>query len=180
MNYIIFDLEATCWEEKHKHVSEIIEIGAIKVNENKEIVGEFNAFIKPVVQPQLSDFCMKLTSIEQSDVDSAKRFPDVIDEFKKWIGVGNSDYYLCSWGFYDKKQLITDSELHNVPADWLERHISVKHQHQVLKNLEKSVGLGRAIKLEDMEFEGIAHRGIDDARNITKIFIKYFELWKFE
>jgi 3'-5' exoribonuclease 1 len=127
MNYIIFDLEATCWEDKHKHVSEIIEIGAIKINENKEIVDEFNLFIKPVLQPQLSDFCMKLTSIEQSDVDNAKRFPEVIEEFKKWIGVENNNYNLCSWGFYDKKQLITDSELHNVPIDWLERHISVKH-----------------------------------------------------
>ena len=180
MNYIIFDLEATCWEEKHKHVSEIIEIGALKVNNKEEIVDEFNAFVKPVLQPKLSDFCKKLTSIEQSDVDSAKRFPDVLEDYKKWIGVGEVDYYLCSWGFYDKKQLTTDSELHNINTDWLNRHISVKHQHQILTNLTKSVGLGRAIHLEDLEFEGTPHRGIDDARNITKIFLKYFGLWKFE
>lgn len=180
MDYIIFDLEATCWEEKHKHVSEIIEIGAVKINQNKAIVGEFNAFVKPVLQPRLSEFCMKLTSIEQADVDNAKRFPEVINEFKEWIGTNKNDYCLCSWGFYDKKQLITDSELHNIPTNWLEKHISVKHQHQILTNLNKSVGLGRAIRLENLDFEGIPHRGIDDARNIAKIFLKYFGLWKIE
>jgi 3'-5' exoribonuclease 1 len=180
MNYIIFDLEATCWEEKHKHVSEIIEIGAVKISEKKSVIDEFSAFIKPVLQPVLSDFCKKLTSIDQPDVDKAKRFPDVIEEFKKWIGVNENSYFLCSWGFYDKKQLIKDSELHNLPADWLENHISIKHQHQILTNLSKSIGLGIALQLEGLEFEGVPHRGIDDARNIAKIFIKYFELWKFK
>ncbi len=180
MKYIIFDLEATCWEEKHRHVSEIIEIGALKINNNKEIVDEFNAFIKPILQPQLSEFCKKLTSIEQSDVDNAKDFRDVIDKFKKWIGVGEEEYQLCSWGFYDKKHLIIDSKLHNLNGDWLEKHMSVKHQHQMLKNLSKSAGLDYAIKFEDLEFEGKHHRGIDDARNIAKIFLKYFGLWKFE
>ena len=180
MNYIVFDLEATCWEEKHKHVSEIIEIGAVKINEKKQIVDEFNAFIKPVLQPKLSDFCKQLTSIEQSDVDDAQRFTDVVENFKNWIGIPGNDYFLCSWGFYDKKQLIKDSELHNLPTTWLEKHISVKHQHQILANLDKSVGLGRALKLENLEFDGIPHRGIDDARNIAKIFLKYFELWKFK
>jgi 3'-5' exoribonuclease 1 len=180
MNYIIFDLEATCWQEKHKHVSEIIEIGAVKIDNSKQIIDEFNAFIKPVLQPQLSEFCKNLTSIEQSDVDRAQRFPDVIENYKKWIAVEEKEYYLCSWGFYDKKQLITDSELHNIGTDWLNKHISVKHQHQILSNLSKSIGLGNALKHENLEFDGIPHRGIDDARNIAKIFLKYFELWKFE
>ena len=41
MKYIIVDLEATCWENKdQKKINEIIEIGAVCINENKEIESE--------------------------------------------------------------------------------------------------------------------------------------------
>ena len=36
MNYIIFDLEATCWEHDRNRINEIIEIGAVKLNERLE------------------------------------------------------------------------------------------------------------------------------------------------
>ena len=178
MNYIIFDLEATCWEEKDKYQSEIIEIGAVKIDDNKQITDEFNAFIKPVLHPELSEFCTKLTSINQPLVDDASGFSHVISDLKKWIGPEN-EYWLCSWGFYDKKQLTSDCNLHKISLDWLNNHISVKHQHAYLKKIKRPLGLGTALKLEGMEFEGTPHRGIDDARNIAKIFLKYFEYWKF-
>lgn len=179
MNFIIFDLEATCWPDK-SHTSEIIEIGAVKINENKEIVDEFCHFIKPILNPVLSDFCTELTSIEQKCIDNAEGFPSVINEFKDWIGVSNNDYYLCSWGFYDRKQLIQDSKLHLIDFNWVHKHISIKHQHQKINGLKRPIGLGNAIDFEDMKFEGTAHRGIDDARNIAKIFIRYFGEWEYD
>jgi 3'-5' exoribonuclease 1 len=178
MNYIILDLEATCWPEKGKYLSEIIEIGAVKVNDNQQIVDEFDAFIKPVLQPELSEFCTKFTSIKQDQIDKAQGFPIVIEQFKNWIELKN-DYFLCSWGFYDKKQLIADSNLHKVDTLWIKNHMSIKHQHAGLKKLKHPVGLGYALGLEEMKFEGKAHRGIDDARNIARIFLKYFGDWKY-
>lgn len=75
MNYIIFDLEATCWENDHKRQNEIIEIGAVKLNEGLKTVSDFQIFVKPALSPQLSDFCKRLTSISQADVDAAVYFP---------------------------------------------------------------------------------------------------------
>ena len=46
MNYIILDLEATCWENNRSLQNEIIEIGAVKVNTNGEVISEFCEFIK--------------------------------------------------------------------------------------------------------------------------------------
>lgn len=71
MNYIIFDLEATCWENDRTKQNEIIEIGAVKLDENLAVIGEFQTFIKPKLNPILSDFCKKLTSISQEEVDQA-------------------------------------------------------------------------------------------------------------
>jgi len=71
MNYIIFDLEATCWDQWEKNDNETIEIGAVKVSDSKEIIDEFETFIQPIKYPKLSKCCKDLTSIEQSDVDAA-------------------------------------------------------------------------------------------------------------
>lgn len=178
-HYIILDLEATCWNEKGlKRKNEIIEIGALRFDAAGEPTGEFSRFVRPVLFPELSDFCRQLTSISQADVDQALPFPEVIRQFKDWAGVGTEPYLLCSWGFYDRNQLASDCALHHLDATWLEPHISLKHQHQTIRGLTKPMGMAGALWLEGLTLEGIHHRGIDDARNIAKIFRKYLNHWK--
>ena len=58
VNYIIFDLEATCWLGRPpKGYNEIIEIGAVKINQYGEETGRFESFVKPTVNRKLSGFC---------------------------------------------------------------------------------------------------------------------------
>lgn len=179
MNYIILDLEATCWQDRSiKHQSEIIEIGAVKINERKEVIGEFNAFVKPKLHPELSDFCTELTTIEQEDIDDANEFEVVITNFWDWIDL-DEEYLLCSWGFYDRSQFKKDCELNQMDTAWLKHHISLKHQYGSIKNLKRPIGMGGALRNENIPLEGTHHRGIDDARNISKIFLAYFESWKY-
>ena len=177
MNYIIFDLEASCWLGRPPHgINEVIEIGAVKVNDYNEVVSIFNKFIKPTVNPILSDFCTRLTSITQSDVDRSKTFPFIIQEFMDWIGI-EEDFVLISWGKYDKQQLVQDCELHKMETEWLEHHFNLKPAYRALKDLKDEPGLKKAVKLEGFEFTGIHHRAISDAENTAKIFIKYFKEW---
>lgn len=180
MRFIIFDLEATCWDQWEKKDNETIEIGAVMVNENKQIISEYVQFIKPTKYPILSDFCKNLTSIRQEDVDHAPLFPVAIEDFKSWIGVDGQDYVLCSWGFYDRKQFESDSALHHLDTSWIQNHISLKHQHGQIRHLKRAIGMQNALELEGFRLDGTHHRGIDDARNITKIFLKYFESWEFD
>jgi 3'-5' exoribonuclease 1 len=177
LNYIIFDLEASCWLGRPPHgINEVIEIGAVKVNDYNEVVSIFNKFIKPTVNPILSDFCTRLTSITQSDVDRSKTFPFIIQEFMDWISI-DEDFVLISWGKYDKQQLIQDCELHKMETEWLEHHFNLKPAYRALKDLKDEPGLKKAVKLEGFEFTGIHHRAISDAENTAKIFIKYFKEW---
>ena len=178
MNYIILDLEATCWKDSSNNKqNEIIEIGALKIDQNGNTVSKFSEFIKPKLNPELSDFCKELTTIEQADIDSAEPYNIVIDRFKKWINI-KEEYILCSWGFYDKKQFAKDCELHGTDKNWLTNHISLKHQYADIKKLRKPVGMGNALKKEGLKLDGTHHRGIDDARNIAKIFTANFNKWK--
>jgi 3'-5' exoribonuclease 1 len=179
MNYIILDLEATCWETKKVSPNEIIEIGAVCINPEKQLVGEFCSFVKPSINPLLSEFCTQLTSITQENVDAAPLFPEAVAAFQSWILSFGNDYLLCSWGYYDQTQLIQDCKAHNIAIDWLDAHISIKHQYSKIKNT-RSLGMKAALAREELTLEGTHHRGIDDAKNIVNIFLKLWGQWKLD
>lgn len=180
MNFIVFDLEATCWLGRPpKGVNEIIEIGAIKVNRYGEVVSEFNKFVKPIVNPVLSGFCKRLTSISQENVNQARTFDRVMNAFKDWVFEDGDEYTLCSWGRFDKQLLINDCVLHKLEHDWLEYHIDTKEQYHRFKKMSKHGGLKATVKKEGFEFDGVPHRAISDAVNLGKIFIKYLEEWQY-
>jgi 3'-5' exoribonuclease 1 len=183
MNFIIYDLEATCWETKSESngkMQEVIEIGALKINEEGEILSRFESFVRPTTYPQLSDFCTRLTTITQVDINQADTFPVVIEDFWDWIGLTeNEEYLLCSWGFFDKKAFVKNCQLHDLESSWANEHISIKHQYPRIKGIAYAIGLHKAVEREGFEFEGAHHRGIDDAINLAKIFIKYLHLWHY-
>ncbi len=180
MDFIVFDLEATCWLGRPPQgITEIIEIGAVKYNGYGENLGTFNKFIKPTVNPTLSPFCTRLTSITQENVDRAQTFDRVIEDFMDWIDIYTDDYLLCSWGKFDKTLLQNDCILHKVEFEWLESHIDVKKQFRTYKRSKDEYGLKKSLRLEGLEFDGTPHRAISDAENLGKIFCKYLDIWQY-
>lgn len=182
MNYIIYDLEATCWPNEYEargKKQEIIEIGALKIDNEGHIDSRFESFVRPVYHPTLSSFCQELTSISQIDVNQADKFPEVIEDFQDWIGLfDEEEYLLCSWGFFDRSALIKNCKFHGMESDWAKKHISLKDQYPRIKNTGRAVGLKKAVETEGFDFEGVHHRAISDAENLAKIFIRYLPLWR--
>ena len=66
MNYIVFDLEATCEDPMidPDFDKEIIEIGAVKIK-NGKIKDTFDVFVKPIKKPILTDFCKILLTFRK-------------------------------------------------------------------------------------------------------------------
>ncbi len=169
MRYIIVDLEATCWENVRNYERmETIEIGAVELLEARSPHGrEFGRFIRPVVEPQLSDFCKQLTTIRQCDVDCAETFPSVFRDFVAWIG--DESFKLCSWGGYDLTQFRTDCKRHGMPLPTsFDAHINLKKEFANVFRT-KVCGMERALVHAGIPLDGTHHRGIDDARNIAKL-----------
>ena len=171
MQYIVVDLEATCWVDRsarRRNQMEIIEIGAVCLDADLEVVDEFDSFVRPVVNPQLSDFCTELTSITQADVDRADRFGVVFERFLTWIG--EEPHRVCSWGAYDLDQFRLDCRRFGVllPAWFEDTHINLKEEFALWRGV-KRCGMAKALKQLNLPLEGVHHRGIDDARNIARI-----------
>lgn len=172
MRYIVVDLEATCWQGGNvREQMEIIEIGAVILESSTgPISQEFTSFVKPVVAPQLSDFCLRLTSIRQEDVDKADTFKTVFPRFRDWIGT--QQFFLCSWGDYDLNQLRIDCQRTAIPFPGsFSRHINLKQKFAILKKI-KPCGMRKALHIVGLKLEGTHHRAIDDARNIAKIAVQ--------
>ncbi len=169
---VIVDVEATCCDlgSIPRHEMEIIEIGAVAVRaDSGEVVMEFQAFVHPVRHPQLTDFCRKLTSISQDDVDRADYYHAVMASLRHWLAhVENHDF--CSWGFYDRKQFEQDCEYHGIAYPFAGRHRNLKIEFANAMGFKKKFGVSGALKKLGIEFDGRPHRGIDDARNIARIF----------
>ena len=74
---LIIDLEATCTDDGSiaPEQMEIIEIGACWATDEGSVVDEFQAFVRPMERPELTEFCRQLTHISQADVDAAELFP---------------------------------------------------------------------------------------------------------
>ncbi len=169
MRFVIVDLEATCWQGGRKQrPSEVIEIGAVVFDgETGQVVSEFSRFVRPVLEPVLSEFCIALTTIEQPDVDGARSFAEVFAAFVDWIGP--APFVLCSWGAYDYQQLQLDCRRNGVVfPDTFEHYVDLKQFFADVWGVAPC-GMVRALELLGLPQEGTHHRGIDDARNIARV-----------
>ncbi len=174
--YLVVDLEATCCDQKtiSRQEMEIIEIGAVMVDSNTlESVSEFEIFIRPSRNSQLTPFCTKLTSITQADVDQAMDFKYAIEQFKSWM-YQYDNFVFCSWGDYDKSQFVQDCKFHQVAYPFTSEHINIKKLFSTNQNLSKKFGMAGALKMAGIELQGRHHRGIDDARNMVNLLSYIF------
>ena len=175
--YIIIDFEATCTDsdEFPRDEMEIIEWGVVAVDGKILLpVGEFQSFARPVRNPVLTEFCKRLTNISQNDVGNAPLFPETLMKFSDWLS--QYDYPIfCSWGNYDKNQLVKDCSYHQLEYPFkTDYHVNLKKRFSQKMGL-KNPSMDKALRITDTELTGEHHRGIDDARNIAKLMPLIFK-----
>jgi 3'-5' exoribonuclease 1 len=148
---------------------ETIEVGLVVINlETLEIVDEFQRFIRPQINPILSDFCKKLTSIQQGDVDSAGTYVEVGQVLGAFIARYPNAAW-ASWGAYDARQLERDSGFAKCPSLLAGlQHFNVRKWHKGLYDNQQQ-GLKQTVEAMGLVLQGTYHRGIDDANNVASI-----------
>ncbi|MEK7952120.1 3'-5' exonuclease [Luteolibacter soli] len=168
----IVDFEATCCDQQTfpREEMEIIEIGSVAVNAiTGDLISEFSTFIRPVRNPALTGFCKSLTTITQDEVDAAPAFPEALAAFAAWLARFERPVF-CSWGDYDRKQLEKDCQFHGQPFPFTNGHRNLKAEFSSAIASPKRFGLGQALHRLGLTFTGTPHRGIDDAKNIARVY----------
>jgi inhibitor of KinA sporulation pathway (predicted exonuclease) len=168
--FLVIDLEATCDSDGQmpREETEIIEIGAVLVDATTLApLGEWQTFVRPLGHAVLTPFCKQLTSITQADVDAAPTFPVAMQGLARFVH--GHDALFCSWGEYDRNQFRRDGARHGVRAPLGKDHLNLKERFTRVAGDGKKLGVGQALGRVGLRFEGTAHRGIDDARNIARL-----------
>ena len=185
MNYIVYDLEfnqkpqdfkADQYYKSHSLPFEIIQIGALKLNEKLETLTNFNALIKPNVYPKIHPFVEKLTGIDNRAVSLSKSFTQVYDEFIDFIC--DEDTVLCIWGSADIRELIKNIEFYNLSAAAISKsYIDIqKYASEYFEAPKDSrISLKTAINLFNLPIIGEFHDAFNDAYYTAEVFKCIFD-----
>lgn len=116
MNYIVFDLEWNQNPDGRRHPDsrlpfEIIEIGAVKLNEKREIVDTFQCLIKPKVYHWIHDSIHEVIHVDYHELEKGIPFPRAIRRFLEWCG---EEYRFFTWGDQDVMELQRNMKYYNL------------------------------------------------------------------
>lgn len=116
MNYIVFDLEWNQGGEFEEQLLdtipfEVIEIGAVKLDQNMKVIDRFQRLIKPVVYHKMHYIAKKMLGLSIEQLEKEDLFVDILPEFLKWCG---NDYIFCSWGPLDLIELQRNMRYHKL------------------------------------------------------------------
>ena len=175
-NYIVLDLEWNQSSEKAEENAEIpfeiLEIGAVKLNDRKEIVDTFMSYVKPQVYLKMHHMTQKVIHLKMEELKDADTFPIVWERFLKWCG---EDYIFCTWGTLDLTELQYNIRYHKLPplSDGPIAYLDV----QKLFSLEKEDGKSRraleyAVDFMKLEKDDRFHRADSDAYYTAEILSK--------
>ncbi|MDO4296788.1 MAG: 3'-5' exonuclease [bacterium] len=176
MNYIVIDLEWNQGAVKEQvdpaMPFEIIEIGALKLNEQFRMVSQFNYLIKPKKYKKIHHKTEELTHISTQELNMHGRdFKKVIQEFFNWCG---KDYIFCTWGTMDLTELERNIRFYGLHIPFpkpllyydLQRCYSVLH-----RNGTEKIALDMAVDELGLSKKRPFHRAKDDAYYTARVML---------
>ncbi|TGE33689.1 3'-5' exonuclease [Desulfosporosinus sp. Sb-LF] len=179
MNYIVFDLEFNMFFPFREGESanpdlknEIIQIGAVKLNEKLETIAEFDLLIKPVIYKRINPFVKRKTNINTSQVARGTLFPKAIESFNTWIG---NEAVLCSWGHDDILALRDNCLFFGFNSISFDKFINIQQIYMNYESLTQQPSLEGAVEGLEIEISSPFHDALSDASYTAKIFKKVYD-----
>lgn len=160
---------------------EVIEIGAVRLDANLQLIDGFSSLIKPIYFSKLNTFIKKKTGIPQAAIDQAPRFRKVIADFMNWLDRSES-FLLVTWGGEDLKRIVYDTRMHQLDDSyWLAaKYFDLLKGYVRYKNLTNDVSVETALQDLEITPTGSAHRALDDARMTAEVFRAIYNKLDFE
>lgn len=178
MKYIFVDFEMNPVDKKHKQVrklcrNEIIEIGAVMLDENLWEKACYKAYVKPEYSTNIYKNIEALTGITDRVVAGADGFEKAMNSFTKWCG--DEDYEIYAWSGSDKKQVEQELKAKNLEVSdalkyMLTHWVDFQQQFMELTTTEKKPSLEKALNACGISFEGRMHDAVYDARNTSLLY----------
>lgn len=179
MEYIIFDLEwnqpnhtdLTYLSETNMELTgEIIQIGAVKVNENIEVIDTFDIIIKPKFLKSIQEHIISLTGISEERIRNGESFEKAIKKFIDWCGINPK---ILSWGSDDLLLLKENLRVYQMQDAWKYQWYDAQKIYAWKQNQDlKQVALKKALENFEIPLNIPQHYALNDALYTAKILHK--------
>lgn len=176
---IILDFEATCDLRAQPRPQEIIEFPSVLVAlDSLDAVDEFRSFVRPHHHPELTEFCKRLTAVEQSEIDNASGFQQVFLSHQAWLkgcGVNEDNALFVTCGEWDLANMLPAQCVAAVPPVEMlpplyTRWQNLKHLFCSVLGRTRATGMAGMLRELGLPLLGHHHCGIDDCRNIAAVY----------
>ena len=154
---------------------EIVQIGAVMMNDEFEFVDRFSTFVKPDYG-KIDYFISSLTGIADRDVRQAPKLSEALRSMMSWFCDGDVRFY--AWSNTDYNQIRGEILSKNLDEDafslFLDKENWVDYQKTVSDRFDigRSLALSDALDMAELEVDGRLHDGLADAVNTARIIRK--------
>ena len=181
MKYVVIDLEmnpiaAVHTAEREVCRLEVIEIGAVLLDERYQEIGSFVTLVKPRFNSRIEKKYEKLTGIKTKMTESAPYFEDALDMFFSWCNNIPDEIQIIQWSENDfiqfskeiqmKKILLSNQNQQYMNNPWLD--FQAEYGHTL--GIEHNISLKDAVMYAGEDFCGRQHDALVDARNTADLF----------
>lgn len=171
MVHIVIDLEMNPVSKEYKEVrrhlrNEVIEIGAVKLDDNFAVIDRFQCYVKPKYN-QIAWYIQQLTGIGDKMMQGSEDFATAMTRFLEWIGT--EEFVVYSWSDQDLKQLKWECRMKM--ADYAtmgrlwEGWIDLQAQFGANLSIQHLISLKDALFAAGISFTGRQHTALADAEN---------------
>ena len=185
MNFVILDLEwNSSYSKKYKgFMSEIIEFGAVKFNEDFKVIDTFSMLIAPQIAKKLTGKVKELTNISNEELaKGGATYTHVLSKFKKFLGKD----LLMTWGTCDILAIMENTKYYekNDRIDFIDNYCDLQYYCADMLGVYSAgqqLGLAPAAELIGLDLSDIVqHRALQDSMLSMSIFKNLYYPEKFE
>eukprot|EP00727_Mastigamoeba_balamuthi_P006339 m51a1_g2325 putative 3 -5 exoribonuclease 1-like (219) ;mRNA; r:507668-508460 len=177
----VVDVEATCVDPRRPDFQqEIIEFPCVVLDvRTRAVVATFHRYIRPTINPVLSDFCTSLTGIAQATVDAASPLREVLGELIEWLrekGYTEPRFAFATDGPWDLNHFLhVECEAKSIALPPLfDRWVNLRWLFSTFYQTGR-LNVQKMLTHLGITFEGREHSGLCDAQNIAKIAVRMIE-----
>ena len=180
MSIVFLDLEWNNAYSKfhHRFVNEIIEIGAVKLDDQYNEIDRFDIIIRSQITNRLGGRFKTLTNISNEEMREGVPFDEAVKRFLSWCG---KDFLTVTWSNSDLYAIIENFQLfyNEFPKNFFETYLDLQRfYHSVFKRDNgNQISLKAAAESLEISLEDVAlHRASDDSAVTAEIFKKIAKL----
>lgn len=150
--------------------NEIIEVGAVKIDGQGNVVDEFCRLVKPSLAAGVSGTVHWITGIGDEDLTCARPLDEVLEAFVGWLGDGR--VRIVTWSPTDRLQVERECEAKGIRVDLPARWLDIQRLYPRLMGMSKRrVSLGDAADWCGIMHDRVAaHRALYDAKVTAELF----------